>query len=188
MISPRTINLTTQRLLIREWTNSATDEDALLAIESNPDVVRFLEFDARDKNTIRYSRIPAILLNSSWQPRRMYECAIELQATNRVIGVCCLWIEDEVEMRGQLSYSLHSGYWKQGYGTEAAREMLRFGFEELGLNRIYAMCDIENLASQHVLTHIGMKQDAVLSRNVKGKQREWPKYALFRDQWQALQV
>jgi len=50
-------------------------------------------------------------------------------------------------------------YWGQGYATEAAREMLRFGFEDLGLHRIFASHFKHNPASGRILNKLGMRHE-----------------------------
>jgi [ribosomal protein S5]-alanine N-acetyltransferase len=49
-----------------------------------------------------------------------------------------------------------------GYATEATRRLLAFGFNELGLHKIFATCDPENRASVAVLPKNGMDQEGVL--------------------------
>jgi ribosomal-protein-alanine N-acetyltransferase len=56
----------------------------------------------------------------------------------------------------EVLYGLLPAYWGQGLATEAAMAMLRFGFEELGLERIYAGADPPNTASFCVMERLGM--------------------------------
>ena len=64
------------------------------------------------------------------------------------------------------------GYWigapaaRQGYMTEAARTMLRFGFKQLSLHRIYATCDPDNIGSVRVLEKLGMRREGYLRQNL----------------------
>lgn len=59
----------------------------------------------------------------------------------------------EVEM----GYLLYEKFWGKGYATEVARELLRWGFEELELESIIGVTRKENTASQIVLKKIGMR-------------------------------
>ena len=53
-----------------------------------------------------------------------------------------------------------------GYATEAAAAVLRFGFDTLGLHRIWATCRPENLGSSRVLEKIGMQREGHLRDHV----------------------
>ena len=56
----------------------------------------------------------------------------------------------------ELLYALRPDCWGQGLATEAAREVLRFGLEDLGLAEILAGADLENAASFRVMERVGM--------------------------------
>jgi ribosomal-protein-alanine N-acetyltransferase len=56
----------------------------------------------------------------------------------------------------EVAYLLAKEYWRQGLGSEAARGILEYGFEHLGLSRLICMIDPENQASIGVATNIGM--------------------------------
>jgi RimJ/RimL family protein N-acetyltransferase len=58
--------------------------------------------------------------------------------------------------RGDLGYVIDRDHWGQGYATEAAASLLRFGKECLKLREITATCRPENTASARVLEKIGM--------------------------------
>jgi ribosomal-protein-alanine N-acetyltransferase len=64
--------------------------------------------------------------------------------------------------RALLSYWLGLPYWNQGYATEAARRVIAFGFEQLGLNRIEATHFPRNPASGRVLRKAGMRYEGTL--------------------------
>jgi [ribosomal protein S5]-alanine N-acetyltransferase len=56
-------------------------------------------------------------------------------ADRKLVGAIGLGLEPD-HARAQLGYWIGRPYWRQGYATEAAREVVRFAFEELGLERI----------------------------------------------------
>ena len=57
--------------------------------------------------------------------------------------------------------------------TEAARELLRFGFDDLGMHRIFGDCVAENFASARVMEKIGMQREAQLREKAWFKGRWW---------------
>jgi RimJ/RimL family protein N-acetyltransferase len=59
-----------------------------------------------------------------------------------------------------LWYSTHRAYWGQGYAAEAAGALLEFGFEQIGLTRIFAECHPENRASRRVMDKLGLRPEA----------------------------
>ena len=111
--------------------------------------------------------------------------AITLRADGRQIGGIGLRLEPQ-HQHGELGYWLGVPFWGQGYATEAAREMLRYGFEELGLHRIFASHFKHNPASGRILKKLGMRYE--------GCQREhlwkWDQfvdselYGILRQEWQ----
>ena len=50
-------------------------------------------------------------------------------------------------------------FWNHGYATEGALALLRFGFEEVGLEEIVSFTVADNLASRRVMEKIGMVHD-----------------------------
>jgi RimJ/RimL family protein N-acetyltransferase len=74
-----------------------------------------------------------------------------------VIGDCGLQVLEEGP-DVELGYHLAAPYRRRGYTTEAARACLRYGFEELGLDRIVAVAWPDNTASQRVMEKCGMRR------------------------------
>lgn len=68
--------------------------------------------------------------------------------------------------RAELGYWLGVPYWRCGYATEAAEAVVRYGFETLGLHRIYASYVSANHASGRVLQKIGMRHEGCLRNHI----------------------
>lgn len=66
----------------------------------------------------------------------------------------------------ELGYWVGKPFWGKGYCTEAARELLRYGFETLGINRIQARHMVKNPASGRVMEKIGMKLEGILRQSL----------------------
>jgi ribosomal-protein-alanine N-acetyltransferase len=79
-----------------------------------------------------------------------------------VVGAAHLHQVSEAHRRAEIGYVLRRSAWGRGYATEATRLLLRLGFGPLGLHKIAATCDPENLASARVLTKVGMIQEGHL--------------------------
>ncbi len=81
-------------------------------------------------------------------------------------------VVDLGSLRAEMGYWIGMPYWGRGLATEAAHAVLRYGFEELGLERIHAHHFARNPASGRVLEKIGMKYEGCLRRHV----RKWGRY------------
>lgn len=79
----------------------------------------------------------------------------------------------------EIGYILARAYWGRGYATEAASASLRYGFEQLGLERIVAVTRPDHLVSQQVLRKLGM----VFERNAYYYGAEQVCYAASRDEY-----
>jgi [ribosomal protein S5]-alanine N-acetyltransferase len=88
---------------------------------------------------------------------------------------------------GVFGFVLHRSYWGMGIGTEAARAVVRFGFEELGLHRVVAECFVEQMASVRIFEKLKMRQEAHFVRNSlkAGVWRDTYLYALLAEGWKA---
>ena len=102
----------------------------------------------------------------------------------KLIGAIGLLVDRQDE-RAELGYWIGKPYWSHGYCTEAAHAVVGFGFEQLGLNRIYAHHFVRNPASGRVLQKLGMAHEGQLRQHV----RKWDAfedlelYAMLKEQW-----
>jgi RimJ/RimL family protein N-acetyltransferase len=94
---------------------------------------------------------------------------------SNLIGAIDLWAINRQHEKAEIGYWIGRPYWNQGYCTEAARAVLRYGFEILGLNRIYATHFTRNPASGRVMQKIGMKHEGHLRQYAK----KWDNYEDF---------
>jgi RimJ/RimL family protein N-acetyltransferase len=90
-----------------------------------------------------------------------------------LIGAMGLHVNQEFE-RAELGYWIGKPYWGRGYCTEAAKTVLHYGFETLGLNRIQARHLARNPASGRVMQKIGMRYEGYLRQHVN-------KWGIFED-------
>jgi ribosomal-protein-alanine N-acetyltransferase len=98
--------------------------------------------------------------------------AIRLLPDSPLIGCAGLRDIDPEHLQAELGFWIGREWWGKGYAREAAAEVLRFGFEDLGLNRICAHHMARNPAAGRVLLHIGMQREGLLRERV----RKWGVY------------
>ncbi|HZA31955.1 MAG TPA: GNAT family protein [Propionibacteriaceae bacterium] len=117
--------------------------------------------------------------SASHVPRTRFALAIVRRDLNELIGSVELQITSREDGCGVLGYVLGRRSWGQGYATEAAAGMLRYGFDELRLRSISATCDPDNAASAAVLKKIGMHQVGHLHHHVytRGEWRDRLQFA-----------
>lgn len=94
-----------------------------------------------------------------------------------------------VEGQAELGYRLLRRHWRQGLASEGARELLRHGFTELGLERVFAETMAVNSGSRATMTSIGMTYvrtfDAAWEPPLPGSEHGEVEYAITRDEWEA---
>lgn len=78
--------------------------------------------------------------------------AIQQTGKSTIIGVCGYFIFSQL----QLLYALLPAYWGKGYATEAARAVISYGFEQVGMTEIVAAADKPNATSFDVMERLGM--------------------------------
>ena len=110
--------------------------------------------------------------------------ALTLRQTQQLVGAIGLVI-NRPNGRAELGYWVGIPFWNQGYATEAAREILRFGFEELDLNRIFAQHLTRNPASGRVMEKAGMQHEARLRQHINksGRFEDIDLYGVLAEEW-----
>ncbi|GIO18009.1 alanine acetyltransferase [Oceanobacillus oncorhynchi subsp. incaldanensis] len=104
---------------------------------------------------------------------------------NRVIGTIDLsW--NQKHYSAELAYALSRKYWRKGIGTEAVQEIVRFGFEEVKLERIHARCHPKNEASYKLMEKTGMIYEGTLRKSMrrKGKQEDIKIYSILKSEFE----
>ncbi|MEO5917700.1 MAG: GNAT family N-acetyltransferase [Luteolibacter sp.] len=91
---------------------------------------------------------------------------------------------------GTLGYWMGLPFWNKGYCTDAARRLMRYGFEELLLNKIHARHLAANPASGRVMQKSGMTQEGFLRQHVikDGAPMDIVEYGVFRDEFLSSSV
>ncbi len=180
----KNVLLTTDRLALRELVES--DWQAVHEYASDPEVCRFMIWGPNTAEQTRSFIVRMVELQQE-RPRASFELAVALRDDGRLIGACGIRVRPPEKRQGDIGYVLNSSYWGKGYATEAARTLLKFGFEELGLRRIIATCDTENIASARVLEKAGMRREARFREEVwlRDHWRDTYQYAILEGEWKA---
>ncbi|MCE5250279.1 GNAT family N-acetyltransferase [bacterium] len=113
--------------------------------------------------------------------------AIELRAGQKFIGSISLTISQEHE-KAELGYWIGMPWWGNGYCTEAGRAIIRYGFIDLGLNRIFAGHFSRNPASGRVMEKLGMTFEGCIREHVKkwGNFEDAKLYSILRREYEQI--
>jgi RimJ/RimL family protein N-acetyltransferase len=148
--------LTTDRLLLRQWRDS--DREPFAALNADPAVMEhFPALQTREQSDALIDRqLPAI------EERGWGLWALEVRETGEFIGFTGLSVpsfEAHFLPAVEIGWRLAKGAWGNGYATEAARASLAHGFGPAGLDAVVSFTTTTNLPSQRVMQRIGMTHD-----------------------------
>lgn len=149
--------LETERLRLREL--KAGDVADLLAVYSNPEITRFCEVP-----TLSSAAQAQVLLEgfrNEFTREVGVRWAITQKGTSRLVGLCGVgWYGHNHS--ALLSYDLHQDFWNRGLMTEAVRAVVRYTFEDVGMNRLTATTVLDNPRSARVLRRNGFQEEGIL--------------------------
>nr|WP_312291524.1 GNAT family N-acetyltransferase [Clostridium chromiireducens] len=94
-------------------------------------------------------------VQEEWQKAspQFYEYAILLDGQH--IGAVSIYINKD-NGEGNIGWIINKKYWRNGYAEEAAKGILNFAIQELGVRKFVAHCDSENIGSYRVMERLGM--------------------------------
>ncbi len=161
--------LESERLTLRRITED--DAHDLFAIFSDDRVTEHYDLYTFQELEEAYSIID--YFDESYEVERQVRWGICRRCDGRLLGTC--GFVALYEHRGEIGYELGSAFWRQGYMSEALNVLLRYGFEEMALNRVEALVMPGNRGSAALLTKLGFRNEGTL--------RE---YDYFKDAYQDL--
>jgi RimJ/RimL family protein N-acetyltransferase len=151
---PALIEVTTQRLRLRQWRES--DRAPYAALNADPAVMRFFAStqsrEASDRSIDAWSTELAQRGWSNW--------AVEELASGAFVGFIGLSVpKRELPFMPcvEVGYRLAQAHWGKGFATEGARAALDVGFTRLALEEVVSFTSLLNLPSRAVMERIGMK-------------------------------
>ncbi len=180
------MQLSTERLILREFEED--DWPDVLAYQSDPLYLRYYAWTDRTNEEVK-DFVQMFINQQHAQPRIKFQLAMTLKSEDRLIGNCGVRMDAPDAHEADIGYELASQYWGQGLATEAAREMMRFGFTHFGLHRIWSYCIAENAGSARVLKKIGMQYEGRLRENEYFKDRWWDTliFGILESEWKQRQ-
>ena len=179
-----TLPIVTERLVIRRYRHD--DIPDVLGFAAQPSVAKVTSrrIQATEEGVRKY-----IDLQNSYRPFEMdevFELAIERKEDGKVIGFFGFICQDYGQ--GEMGWALGEEYRGQGYATEAARALMDYGFNSLGLHRIHADTSTDNTASWRIMERLGMRREGLLRGAVyeEGKWVDRYVYGILADEWRDM--
>lgn len=176
--------LETERLLLRKMRPS--DRSDMFEYACRDDVTRYLVWQPHfdEDYTLQY----LTYIESRYKSGSFYDWAVVIKDSGKMIGTCGFTRFDHESDCAEIGYVINPKYRGMGIAAEAAREVVRFGFERLALHRIEAKFMYGNEASLRVMQKLGMKfegyhRDAML---VKGAYRTIGVSSILRSEYENL--
>ncbi|MDE7362271.1 MAG: GNAT family N-acetyltransferase [Oscillospiraceae bacterium] len=154
-----TVTLETERLILRRFT--ADDAEAAFKNWTSSDAVtKFLRWETyRDISAMR-DYINFQLEN--YKKIDTYDWAIVLKELGEPIGSMGAVAFNEKAKSVEIGYCIGEKWWRRGYTSEALAAVIKFFFEEVGVNRVYSEHDPRNPNSGKVMEKCGMKYEGTL--------------------------
>jgi len=154
------IFLETERLILK--TTELSDLDNLVALRSDPDVMKYIGDGATHTEEQVKSFFLSIAIPYQEKHGIGFFSVFEKESGN-FIGQAGLFHVgyDDVQPDIEIAYRLHKKYWGKGYATELVKALIQWGFQNLSVDKLIAGTEPENIASQNVLKKAGL--------NYKGK-------------------
>jgi RimJ/RimL family protein N-acetyltransferase len=180
------IFLETERLLLRRFTEA--DVNNLCDLDSDPDVMRLLTGKPTPRDVIQNETLPGIL-----HYYERFEGYGSWAAIEKSRGDFLGWFAfrppdgaspDDVE----LGYRLRTSAWGNGYATEGSRALIRKGFTDLGVRRVWAQTMAVNIRSQRVMEKAGLSYVRTFHEEfddpLPGTEHGEVEYALTKADWE----
>jgi ribosomal-protein-alanine N-acetyltransferase len=148
-------SMTTDRLQLRRPRD--TDADDVFAYASDADVTHFMDWPT-------HKAIGTVTkwlsdCHSLWDSGAEFTWFVTPISGDRVIGAISLRV---VEYKADFGYVFNRKVWGNGFGTEASQAVVNLAASLSGVYRVWATCDVENVASARVLEKVGLTREGVL--------------------------
>lgn len=173
--------LETERLRLRKL--GTKDIGDVFSYAKDPEVARYMpwEYHRTIDDSAKFVR-SALDAYRRGQPASW---GIVLKEEARLVGSAGFNSWNVKHSRAEFGYVLAKPHWGKGLTTEVTEELIRFGFEEMRLNRLQARAVTENIASWRVMEKAGMTYEGTQrkSRFEKGRFVDFRIYAILAEEY-----
>ncbi|MEU6236324.1 GNAT family protein [Kitasatospora sp. NPDC047058] len=177
------VRLTGARTVLREFRHD--DAADALQVMGDDRVTKWLSFDSRSPEQVQ-AMIDSAVERAQQSHRNEYYLAITPLDSDRLVGFVRVGLSGV--QAGKLGYAVAADSWGRGLATDAARTMVQFAFEELGLHRVSAAIGPDNAASIRLIENLGFAREGVLRDHVftNGAWRDSVLYSVLAQEWTGI--
>ncbi|MCM0650240.1 GNAT family N-acetyltransferase [Clostridium swellfunianum] len=175
-------NLETPRLLLRKL--SLEDADDLFVVFSDEETTNHVPREKHEDKMVTSNHLENLI-------KRMDEgisfvWSVVDKTDNKVIGTVNLYFKED--RAASIGAVINSECWGKGIATEALKEIVSFGFDNMKLIRIEGKCESNNAASEKMLKKLGMSYEGTLRKEViiRGIPRDAKVYSILNEEYNAL--
>lgn len=161
--------LYTNRLILRKLTL----KDAKMMFNnwaSDPDVTKYLTWPTHE--SIEVTKTILSIWKENYKNDNYYQWGIVLKDSNELIGAISIVNIIEHIQEVEVGYCLSKKYWNQGITSEAFKEVIRFMFEEVKVNRVAACHAVNNPISGKVMLKCNLKYEGTLRQKALTSTKE----------------
>jgi RimJ/RimL family protein N-acetyltransferase len=164
---------------------SEADVDALFAIFSDPQVMRYWSTPPLADMDAARKLLSEIL--EGYRQNALLKWGIVRRTDNALIGTCTVFNLSLDNGRAEIGYALARAYWGNGYMHESLQALLGHAFGALNLRRLEADVDPRNAGSIRTLKRLGFRREGLLRErwHVNGEIQDAFFYGLLRREWEA---
>ena len=153
----------TERLILEDLTGQ--DLVNIQRIARDPNVMKYvLIWLENDEQVVGF--LQHAIDESQRADRMAYVLAARIPATGDFAGLTFIEIDRELKSTAEVGIVLLPDFCNAGYGTEILRAYMAFGFETLGMHRVYGKCDELNRASALLMEKCGLAYEGTLREHV----------------------
>lgn len=169
----------TERLVLRRPT-LADAQSIFTAYAQDAEVTRYLTWPPH--KSIQQTELFVARCVLAWEGGERFPWSVRLKGQDPVAGMIEIRIGGH---KAEVGYVLARSFWGQGIMTEALGRVLKWTGSQPQIYRVWAVCDVENIASARVLEKVGMKYEGILHRwlvhpNISAEPRDCRCYARLR--------
>ena len=157
MINPPKI-LKTERLRLRK-AKLADAEVIFREYAQDPEVTKYVSWRAHQNLEETREYVQMCLL--AWDVGKAFHWVIERAEDKQLMGMIIARVNAE---KWELGYVLARSHWRQGYMTEALKVLIGWALKQKEIHRVWAVCDVDNIASARLMEKVGMQREGILKR------------------------
>jgi RimJ/RimL family protein N-acetyltransferase len=172
-------HIETDRLILRPPA-LADAESIFQTYAQDPEVTRYLTWRPHTSITETLEFLSGCL--AAWQGAQRFPYVVTLKGADSAIGMIEIRLDS---FKAEVGYGMGRAYWGKGYMTEALRALITWALAQPRIYRVWAICDVDNLASARVLEKAGMQREGLLRReiihpNISAEPRDCYLYAIVK--------